>query len=251
MIDPRHVAAGPVPFYSEDGIVIYHGDCREILPTLDIVDHVITDPPYCEKTHAGARTASRKKADYTKQDINGLIDFVSITESDLRECFDLIGTLAQRWVVATMAYQHIVAFESAPPSGLDFIRFGIWIKPNGAPQFTGDRPGSGWEGIAVLHKASLKKRWNGGGRHATFRCGLEHHASRESLHPTIKPLSLISEFVTLFTDEGETILDPWMGSGTTLDAAKNNGRQAIGIEIEERYCEIAANRLRQKVLQFA
>lgn len=67
-------------------------------------------------------------------------------------------------------------------------------------------------------------------------------------HPTTKPLGLVSRFVSLFSEAGETILDPFMGSGTTLRAAKDLGRKAIGIEIEERYCEIAARRLEQEVL---
>lgn len=64
----------------------------------------------------------------------------------------------------------------------------------------------------------------------------------------MKPLGLVSEWVCLFSDEGETILDPFMGSGTTLRAAKDNGRKAIGIERDERWCELAARRLEQGVL---
>ena len=69
-------------------------------------------------------------------------------------------------------------------------------------------------------------------------------------HPTQKPLRLMQELVELFTNIGEIILDPFMGSGTTLLAAKNLARKSIGIEIEEKYCEIAAKRLRQEVLSF-
>jgi DNA modification methylase len=69
-------------------------------------------------------------------------------------------------------------------------------------------------------------------------------------HQTVKPIKLMSELVSLFTNPGETIIDPFMGTGTTLRAAKDLGRKAIGIEIEERYCEIAAKRMAQEVFSF-
>lgn len=86
-------------------------------------------------------------------------------------------------------------------------------------------------------------KWSGGGRRAVWRENVVRGA-----HKTEKPLRLLVELVRLFTDPRETILDPFMGSGTTLRAAKDLGRKAIGIEIEERYCEIAARRLEQEVL---
>lgn len=239
------------PYFEEDGIVIYHGDCLEILPSLPKVDLVLTDPPYAEATHQGARTAERQKADYTKKAVNTLIDFDSFTVEQMREIFQMCALLVNRWVIATMDYHHVVDFEREPPLGLDFVRFGIWDKPNGAPQFTGDRPGMGWEAVAHLYKAGAAKQWNGGGRHGKYKHGVEHHPDREGIHPTVKPLSLFAELTQLFSNEGELVLDPFMGSGTTLHATKDLGRKAIGIEIEERYCEIAANRLRQKVLQFS
>jgi site-specific DNA-methyltransferase (adenine-specific) len=73
---------------------------------------------------------------------------------------------------------------------------------------------------------------------------------KETSHPNEKPIPLMRKLVKLGTQRGDCILDPFAGSGTTLRAAKDLGRQAIGIEIEEKYCRIAANRLRQEVLSF-
>lgn len=238
------------PYYSEGGIEIWHADCRDILPTLGAVDFVLTDPPYAEQTHAGARTAARQTGDYHKKDPGVLLDFGSFTENQLRECFNLIGEAAAAWVVSFMDWRHLSAFEQTPPQGLRFVRFGVWVKPNGAPQFTGDRPATGWEAIAIMHREGKKMRWNGGGHHAVWTCNKAHQDSYPGDHPTVKPLPLVCDLIRLFSDPGGTVFDPFMGSGTTLRAAKDLGRRAIGIEIEERYCEIAARRLSQEVFNF-
>lgn len=227
------------PYYQDESVTLYHGDCREVIVRLDEVDHVITDPPYDETTHRGARSLARS---YSAKSTVCNIDFASITADSLSQLFGTIR--ARRWLIATMDWRHIPTLETHPPSGWRFVRFGIWVKPNGAPQFTGDRPATGWEAIACLHRdVAGKMRWNGGGHHAVFT-----HNKVNGQHPTAKPESLLLELVEQFTDPGETILDPFMGSGTTLAAAKRLGRKAIGIELNEQYCEVAAHRLSQGAL---
>jgi site-specific DNA-methyltransferase (adenine-specific) len=132
------------------------------------------------------------------------------------------------------AWRHAAQLERA---GVPLVRFGIWHKPNGAPQFTGDRPGVGWEAIAILHREG-RKHWNGGGHHAVWVCNVEHGE-----HPTQKPLKLLTDWVTKFTDEGETVLDPFMGSGTTGVASMKLGRKFIGIEKRADYFDLACRRI--------
>jgi len=111
------------------------------------------------------------------------------------------------------------------------------------PQLTGDRPGTGWEAIAIFHPPG-KKRWNGGGASAVWDHGTSRHGYfGPSSHPTEKPLGLVSDIVKKFTDHGETVIDPFMGSGTTGVACARMGRKFIGIEIEERYFDIACKRV--------
>lgn len=225
-------------YYQDDYVTLYHGDSREILPTITEVDHVITDPPYAEQTHKGARTNPQNGKEKT------LITFDEWTDRDVNATFGLFGKISKRWVIATMDWRHIGQLEFEPPEGLRFVRFGIWVKPNGAPQFTGDRPATGWEAVAILHREGGKMRWNGGGNRAVWT----HNIRPQFGHPTEKPEPFMGELIRLFTDPGETVLDPFAGSGSTLRAAANNGRKGIGIEFNEAYCEIIAKRMQQGTL---
>jgi len=212
---------------------LYLGDCLDILPTLGKVDAVITDPPYGDSaTHAGhLSNITLKNGEPARQ----VIGFSGISEE---QCVGMALTwtqLAERWVVFTCEWKFLHALDKA---GI-LIRFGIWRKPDGAPQFTGDRPGMGWEAVAICHRAG-KKRWNGGGKHAFWT---HPKGENDSGHPTGKPLGLLSNFVGDFTDGGETVLDPYMGSGTTGVACANLGRKFIGIEIDATYFDIACERI--------
>jgi hypothetical protein len=156
------------------------------------------------------------------------------------------GRVARRWVVvysdAETTWRWRSALENA---GLRYIRTGAWVKPDAMPQMSGDRPAVGFEPCTIAH-AQGPMRWNGGGRPAVWTHGTCKIDRPD--HPCPKPESLMRELVALFSDDGETILDPFMGSGTTLVAAKRLGRKGIGIELEEKYCEIAARRLAQGAL---
>lgn len=209
-------------------VTLYCGDCRPLLSDLADVDCVITDPPYAEKTHAGARTGGGNEI---------LIDFASITDDDFVRLCRAFCLTARRWVVLTCDWRHAAEAERRLPDL--FIRAGVWVKPNGMPQYTGDRPATGWEAVAILHRPG-RKTWNGGGRHAVWTIPKVH-----GNHPTEKPLALLGDWIRLFTAPRETILDPFMGSGTTGVAAVKLGRRFIGIEIEPRYFEIACRRIEE------
>jgi site-specific DNA-methyltransferase (adenine-specific) len=243
------------PFYEEDGIVIFHGDCRDVLPTLGQVDHVITDPPYEAEAHTKGRRVKRPGTpmdQWAWVDAKGTpyyekLPFDPITDADRRIAAMSFAMLARRWVLVFCQAEAAHKWESdMVGAGLSRRRWCVWVKPGAQPQFSGDRPGMGYETIVACH-AGGRSRWNGGGR-----VGLFTHSIQDGLgsqpHPTTKPEPLMGELVTLFTDEGDTILDPFMGSGTTLVAAKRLGRKAIGIEINEAYCEVAVKRLRQRAL---
>lgn len=231
------------PIYTDDWVTLYHGDCLEVLPELGTVDHVITDPPYDDRTCDGMRTnvGGAKYGDgFRTLGAKSPIGFRGINPAKIAPA--LIKT-AGRWTIAFCALEQLGAYQAA--AGEAWVRAAVWTKSNPAPQFTGDRPGQAAEGIAIMHPKG-KKRWNGRGSKAHW------HSSRYSGpalgHPTVKPLLLMRELVTMFTDEGETVLDPFAGSGTTGRACKDLGRKCILIEREEKYCEVIIRRMRQERL---
>jgi site-specific DNA-methyltransferase (adenine-specific) len=124
--------------------------------------------------------------------------------------------------------------------GGDFIRAGIWLKKNPAPQFSGDRPGEWGENISICHNGRGMK-WNGGGKSAVWIFGSPHGDERN--HETPKPVDLMMALVSDFTDPDDLVWDPYCGSGTTGVACMRLGRRFLGHEMQPHYAEIAARRL--------
>ena len=227
---------GLKPYYEHAGITIYHGDCREILPTLPKVDAVITDPPYGVMLGEAANGQARdkKQTAYT---------MFSDTPEYLREvvvpAFASALQNAKR-AICTPGNRNVFLY---PPA--DDI--GVWYNPAGT-----DR---GKWGYILAHMILYYGKDPRAGKCATASSawGLNDAIGdlKQKLHPCPKPELFMHWMVKKGSTEEETILDPFMGSGTTLVAAKNLGRKAIGIEIEERYCEIAAKRLSQEVFDFS
>lgn len=219
------------PYYEHAGITIYHGDCREVLPTLDY-DCVLTDPPYGIGYDTDSSRFTRKASAWWSNTDTSLSTNAPRVVGD-KQAFD-----PTPWVSgpAILWGANHYADKLAASGG-----WLVWDKRLGVE----DVAEKGWP----MSEAELA--WtNVRGSVRVFRnlwSGLlrseekgKHH------HPTQKPLALMKWCIG-FLPEG-TILDPFMGSGTTLRAAKDLGRRAIGIEIEERYCEIAAKRLAQEIL---
>lgn len=237
------------PYYDDGAVQIYYGDCREVLPSLGPVDHFVTDPPYSTHTHAkqwiGSALTDDGKARVSTA--HKELGFDPLSE-ELRGFVAVQGAkMCRRWFLAFTDIESVFDWRrSVLTAGMDYVRACIWDKVDSAPQFTGDRPAASAEAIVVAH-AKGKKAWNGGGGRGVFRHAV--NAERGSKpHPSTKPEPLMRELVSLFTDAGDLIVDPFAGSGTTAVAAKRLGRRCILIEQQEKYCEIAAKRLAQGAL---
>lgn len=238
------------PFYEQSGITIYHGDCLDVLPHLPAVDHAIFDPPYSAHVHG----KSMRGADGWKGEIAKLRDlgFEPLTPEVLDAVAEWCAHFVPRWslIFSDTESAHLWR-EAGERDDLQYVRTAFWHKVGGAPQFTGDRPSVACEAITIMHPPG-RKRWNGGGKAGLYSVPIVLNrgasATEWRCHTTQKPEELMMQLVADFTDPGETILDPFTGSGTTLVAAKRLGRKAIGIEINEQYCETAAKRLAQEAL---
>ena len=218
------------PYYERDGIVIFHGDCRDILPTLGPVDLVLTDPPYGIEGARGVGNRARGKAVYKPTQWEDTPEYVRYT------CVPIIVwcIAATPRVIVTPGIRHLHLYPPAADIGC------FW---------TPAAVGTGAWGLVTFHPILFYGRdpRAGIGAWPSGRQVTEH--SNGIGHPCPKPLKAWTWLLAKgSTESSDLILDPFMGSGTTLRAAKDLGRRAIGIEIEEKYCEIAAKRLAQEVL---
>lgn len=236
-----------IPYYEDEAVTLYCGDCLDVLPTLGAVDHVITDPPYSEETH-GKTWRSKMMAEQGYQKVSAAFDglgFDAISDADVARLLTWCAGNCRRWLIAFSDVEGVFRWMTLIRSAeLDYIRTCMWDKVDATPQLTGDRPAVGAEAIVCGHPNG-RKRWNSGGKRGVYRHATNGGAQGPKPHPSTKPVPLMTELIADFTDEGETILDPFAGSGTTGVAAKLNGRKAILIEREEKYCAIAAKRLRE------
>ena len=215
-----------VPYYDHAGITIYHGDCREVLPDLT-ADCVVTDPPYGIAYSSGsARDSVNDGGSYCNTDgsIAGDADttardaVLSLWGDRPALVFGSLRSIVPSW-------RQAIVWDKGDSAGMGDLS--IPWKPN-------------WELIFVLGEWSSATRSPG-----VIRVPSISRLSMGRKHPHEKPTKLLR---VLLARCAGTILDPFMGSGTTLRAAKDLGRKAIGIEIEERYCEIAAKRMAQETL---
>ena len=224
------------PCECKDGITLYHADARDVLPLLEpgSVDLVLTDPPYFQPAahYCGKRAEARPKKS---------IGDMSILELAFKIWCD--GIAAATKPTGTIYFfcdgqSYPIAFTALYPHAAH-VRPLVWDKMVSYNGYT-------WrhqhELIAWAEMDKAQRVATGDGDILRFRAV----PVDDRMHPAEKPTDLVR--CLLAKHDAQTILDPFFGSGTTLRAAKDLGRRAIGIEIEEKYCRIAAERLRQNVL---
>lgn len=248
------------PYYSDSDVVLYLGDTdgsaggTALLDQLPRFDHIITDPPYNVSTRNGrdgTTVGTLKRKDGTARKVQRNF-------GDWDHTWNPDAFLA--WVTENLPEGgSLIAFTSEflignyMRSGLNHRNLIYWHKTNPTPAFK--RLYVRAVEMAVWQVKGTGWTWNAGGyRPNVFEgpvvSGFRSANGENREHPTQKPMWLMDELVSLHTKPGDTILDPFSGSGTTLVAAKRLGRRAVGVEMNEEYAEAAARRLSQGVLDF-
>ena len=239
---------------------LHHGDCLDPLTGLaslpdKSIDHVITDPPYEAEAHEKGKrqgpaftgndyermraTGSAAKA--TKRVVDEEFDFAAITEEQRSSVGGHVARLARQSALVFCQVEAVIAWRDAM-AGLEYRRTIPWVKPDAMPSLHGRWPGQSFEAI-VLATVKGARPFPVGGKAKWYSHTRKHYAREGRPHPTLKPLELMLEIVEDFTQPGDLILDPFMGSGTTGVACRMLGRRFIGWEMNRDYFEIAQRRI--------
>jgi predicted RNA methylase len=225
------------PYYQSGGVTLYHGDCREILPGL-AADAVITDPPF----------------GFGKYPTDVEVDAAALRVAPVVAVFGYPEWLC-RWSMPLGAPSEWVTWwptnAAAKAGGRHRLlprqveAIAVFGGPLYADAVRVPRSASG-SAIGAAFKTSLSPTTRAADVWRDPSPGIGFNA-RMRKHPNEKPISLMEKLVALCSLPGQLIADPFTGSGSTLLAARNLGRRAVGIELDERYCEVAAKRLEEGI----
>jgi site-specific DNA-methyltransferase (adenine-specific) len=218
---------------SGPGWEVVCGDCMDPTDGMPSVPDghgatVLTDPPYHDRVLAGARSLGSRPEE---RRLCGL-SVIALHNAGL-ECL----RIARKWAIFFSSAEEAHLWQQIDRR--TYFRTGIWDKTNATPQLNGQGPAQAHETIVIHHKSG---KWNGGGRSAKWSYPTEQGKNRPD-HPCPKPLKLIEQLIRDFSNRGDLIIDPFMGSGTTGVAAISLGRRFLGWEIEPGYFQTATDRL--------
>ena len=243
-------------FYEEPGITLYCGDNREILPLLEdeSIDLIVTDPPYGLNFNNGDFAHMRERVLGRSEKVMAPRP---IAQDSPEEWEPLMrGFLKESWRLLKDDGCCCCCCCGGGPQPI-FARLTLWMNEylrfKQAVVWDKGGLGMGWhyrrsyEFMLVAQRGDGACKWFGG-RETSNVLRIPKIIPSADEHPTEKPIALMGTFISLHSQRGDLVLDPFMGHGPTIQSAKGLGRRAIGIEIEPTYCEIAVKRLRQEVL---
>lgn len=225
-------------------------DLEDVAVENGAFDHVVTDPPYAERVDRNARRG--KKSDHAISEVMPL-GFDPATAAKRALWARWIATATRGWAAVFSDHESSMDWaQHLERAGLEYVRCALWVRTwepeltperprlSGAPQFTGAYPAVGHEVIVLARKAS-KVRWLGHGKAAVYTAPVVRGDDR--MHPTQKPVSLMQDILRDFVKPGQSVCDPFVGSGSTMVAAKLLGMPAFGIDNQAKYRDYAARRV--------
>lgn len=245
------------PYYEQNGITIHHGDCRELILQVGAVDAIVTDPPYGDTSLEWDRIArgwldAAEFISHTVWCFGSLRMFLEMARTGETSRWKLAQEIV--WEKHNGSSFHADRFKRVHELAVQFYQ-GDWEKIYKAPVTTSD---------ATARTVRRKQRpphtghieagsyaSHDGGPRLMRSVVYAKSCHGDAEHPTQKPVSIIDPLLRFSVPPEGIVADLFAGSGSTLVAAKALGLRAIGVEIEERYCEIAAKRLSQEVLDLS
>lgn len=222
---------------------LYLGDCLEVMASLGEVDHVISDPPYEDELHNAVGRIRRTDGVQIVSDLG--FDGINAQRADVARA---VVAGCRGWAILFCLAEGVRAWrDELQTVGAKYDTCLAWVKPDAAPRFNGQGAARGFECAVTAWCGGGHRRWNGGGRRGVFTHPV--NVGRHGGHPTEKPVPLMMDLVSLYTDPGAVVLDPFMGSGTTGVACAKLGRRFIGIEQNPEFFELACRRIEQAYRQ--
>lgn len=200
-----------------------------------VFDITLTDPPYPDHVQSNLCSGSLVG---TKSVPKYELSFAALNPAQYSWLEDAMH-ISKRWVLSFCAVESFGHFQAM--YGRSYIRGGIWTKPNAMGQLTADRPATCYEGIACMHRMDAKKRWNGRGGYGVWSCNGTR--GKKGRHPNEKPIDLCMKLVSLFSDRGETVFDPFCGSSAIGEACVRLGRNYVGWDNSQEWVDKSIARL--------
>ena len=220
-----------------EGVTLWLGDMREVVPSLGTVSHVIGDPPYEDELHNAIGRIRRNDGREMVQTLG--FDGVNADRAELaRICVEA----SDGWVILFTLAEGVRAWRDALQAhGAKWDTTLCWVKPDASPRFNGQGAARGFENAVTCWAGKGYRHWNSGGKRGVYTHCV--NTARQGEHPTEKPLSLMAELITDFTNAGDTVLDPFCGSGSTGVACVQHNRGFIGVEREPAWFDLSCRRI--------
>lgn len=217
---------------------LYNADCLEVMATLDKVDHVISDPPYEDELHKAIGRIRRNDGREMIADLG--FDGVNSSRAEIVRA---VVRVSNGWAILFTLAEGVRAWrDELQECGAKYDTCIAWVKPDSTPRMNGQGPARGFECAVTAWCAPGYRKWNSGGKRGIYT-HLTNQRDRDGRHPTEKPIPLMRELLADFTNHCQLILDPFMGSGTTGVACAKMGRRFIGIELNDKYFDVACERI--------